>query len=331
MGHGKLENVLIEKKGSRKDCFNKRNRGILKKLYQLAYISGCGVHLVIQAEDGNIYEFHRKMNPVLQKTILQASLLNSSSMKNSSSSTSSCHNPLVSKVVNVANTSNSTSSSSSTPRPSKLTNKRMFFNGVKTMDTGLTISPQERVAMMNPSSCSCFDCQKGFSNRFVECIDPTSYMAQPFINNIQCPSLHGHDDLITHPINQHSSHIDHDISKLPTTYISPIFCKYNPRNFTTYISSIFRKYNPRNFTAYISSIVRKYSPRNFMAQFATSSPHLGGLPPLVMMAAHDGLEDHSESEFEQSSICKIFLYLNSISLSLSLSHYLIYETYHHVY
>ena len=153
--------------------------------------------------------------------------------------------------------------------------------------------------MMNPSSCSCFDCQKGFSSRFVECIDPTSYMEQPFINHIQCPSLHGHDDLITHPINQHSSHIDQDISKLPFTYTSPTYPHYNPRN--------------------------------FMSQFATPSPHLGGLLPPVTMAAHDALEDHCELEFEQSGNSKIFLYLNSISLSLSLSHYLIYETYHHVY
>ena len=251
---------------------------MLKKLYQLTYISGCGVHVVIQAEDGNIYEFHRKMNPLLQNTILQASLLNSSSMKNSSSSSSSCPNPLLSKVVNVPNTSNSTSS---TPRPSKITNKRMFFNGFKTMDTGLTISPQERVAMMNPSSCSCFDCQKGFSSRLVECIDPTSYMDQPFINSIQCPSLHGHDDVITHPINQHSSHIDHDINKLPTSYISP---RLGQRN-----------------------------PSNFMGQFETSSPHVGGLVPPVMMAAHDSFKDHCELEFEQSPICKIFLYVNSLS------------------
>ena len=155
--------------------------------------------------------------------------------------------------------------------------------------------------MMNPSSCSCFDCQKGFSNRFVECIDPTSYMAQPFINNIQCPSLHGHDDVITHPINQYSSLIHQDISKLPfpSTYTTPSLPHYNSSN--------------------------------FMGRFATPSPHLGGLLPPVSMAAHDALEDHCELEFEQSGNSKIFLYLNSISLSLSLSHYLIYETYHHVY
>ena len=150
--------------------------------------------------------------------------------------------------------------------------------------------------MMNPSSCSCFDCQKGFSSRLIECIDPTSYMDQPFINSIQCPSLHGHDhdDVITHPINQYSSHIDQHISKLPFTYISPSLPHYNSSN--------------------------------FMGQFATPSPHLGGLLPPVTMAAHDALEDHCELEFEQSGNFKIFLYLDFLELPKFFITLLIYDT-----
>ncbi|KAH7415331.1 hypothetical protein KP509_14G038200 [Ceratopteris richardii] len=62
MGRAKLETLLLGSNSNRKECFNKRCKGILKKLYELSHICGAGVRLIIKGEDGNIYIFHRRMN-----------------------------------------------------------------------------------------------------------------------------------------------------------------------------------------------------------------------------------------------------------------------------
>ncbi|MCO5591102.1 hypothetical protein L7F22_045079 [Adiantum nelumboides] len=70
MGRAKLENVMLGSKSSRKECFNKRCRGVFKKVYELAHICGAGVRLIVEGEDGNIYHFHRRIrHSLLQNAI----------------------------------------------------------------------------------------------------------------------------------------------------------------------------------------------------------------------------------------------------------------------
>ncbi|KAI5066381.1 hypothetical protein GOP47_0019005 [Adiantum capillus-veneris] len=70
MGRAKLENVMLGSKSSRKECFNKRCRGVFKKVYELAHICGASVRLTVEGEDGNIYHFHRRMSQALVPTAI---------------------------------------------------------------------------------------------------------------------------------------------------------------------------------------------------------------------------------------------------------------------
>ncbi|MCO5564220.1 hypothetical protein L7F22_017878 [Adiantum nelumboides] len=284
MGRAKLENVMLGSKSSRKECFNKRCRGVFKKVYELAHICGAGVRLIVEGEDGNIYHFHRRIrHSLLQNAIANDITIDDHSQQQlqyptpqsfsthdsldnicamgrppphpsynptpaityidsnddiplsnlhcpppynscannytGSTSTSSYaaanttfeSNPPAYSCAsgsnhNYYNNAQDPYSSSCTPSlrtaamamssrsnnmqmmgavqalmlPPQLpsthlscrpTNRLMFYNGGRSMlETGVPVTSQLRRQLMDPLSCDCFDCSRGYSTRFFETI-----------------------------------------------------------------------------------------------------------------------------------------------------------------
>ncbi|MCO5547314.1 hypothetical protein L7F22_000762 [Adiantum nelumboides] len=177
MGRAKLENVMLSSKSSRRECFNKRCRGAFKKVYELARICGAGVHVTIEGEDGNIYDFHRRLNPNLLPSAVQNDIEYSATAPApifGAPAASLSHNidedigysGLMSH--NITHHLPLPSSRSS----SKPTSRYMFYNGGRTMlDSGIPVTPElRRRLLLDSDNCNCFDCNKGYSNGLFETI-----------------------------------------------------------------------------------------------------------------------------------------------------------------
>ncbi|KAI5056429.1 hypothetical protein GOP47_0028247 [Adiantum capillus-veneris] len=169
MGRAKLENVMLSSKSSRKECFNKRCRGAFKKIYELARICGAGVRMIIEGEDGNIYQFHRRLNPALHPKAVENDLDDTALA--TSGALAMIDTPSHNIDPDMARPRTLPPPSTRSFSSKQSTNRYMFYNGGRTMlDSGMPVTRDLRQRLLDPDNCNCFDCNNGYSNGLFETI-----------------------------------------------------------------------------------------------------------------------------------------------------------------